>query len=167
MEHLLTALPSKLIVMAICSALFWLGGFCWIPARRFIMPTILMLLCLLISHSVWVISMLSCIALFCLGYGEKSPLRHCFGNGWGRGIWGLLAAICLSLPLFLTHHLTLPFLNLQATGNAHVFSFYSIVVFVLYLSLNFTLENALKDIPQVIGDPLIGLGFSSIILICH
>ncbi len=92
--------------------------------------------------------MLFCMGIFCLGYGESSPLRHIFGNGWGRGVWGVLAAICLSLPLFLTHHL-------------------SLWLFVLYLVLNFTLENALKNVNQKIGDPIIGLGFSFIIFLIH
>lgn len=108
------------------------------------MPIILVALFLLITHDAWEILSLSCIAIFCLGYGESSPLRHCFGNGWGRGVWGLLAAISLSLALVLTHHIAIWF-------------------FVLYLALNFTLENALKNVKQWIGDPIIGLGFASII----
>lgn len=148
MLQLLTALPSKLIVIGICSALFWLGGFSFLAARRFIMPTILCVVSLLISNSFLCLTMLSCIGIYCLGYGDKSPLRHIFGNGWGRGVWGLLAAICLSLALLLTHHIPILF-------------------FVLYLALNFTLENALKNMPQVIGDPIIGAGFSSIVILIH
>lgn len=88
------------------------------------------------------------MGIFCLGYGEKSPLRHCFGNGWGRGVWGLLAALSISTTFLLTGHLIL-------------------LLFFSYLALNFTLENALKNIPQVIGDPLIGAAFASIILLIH
>lgn len=137
----------KIIIMAICSALFWLGGFCWLPARRFIMPSILTVSCLYFSNwDWWSLSMLSCMGIFCLGYGDKSPLRHIFGDGWGRGIWGLLAAISLSIALFLTGHIW-------------------ILWMIIYLGINFTLENVLKKIPQSIGDPIIGLGFSSILLI--
>lgn len=138
----------KLLVLGVCSALFWLGGFGWLPARRFIMPSLILITCFLFCKNPWLVSQLTCMGIFCLGYGEKSPLRHCFGNGWGRGVWGLLAAICLSLPLLLTGHLVWYF-------------------FVPYLILNFILENALKDIPQPIGDPIIGAGFSCIVLLIH
>ncbi len=146
MEHLLTALPSKLIVIAICSFLFFLGGYCWLPARRFLLPSFLSLFACFLCHSFYELASLSVCGVFCLGYGEKAPLRHIFGNGWGRSVWGILAAICISLSMLLTGHL-------------HWF------LFVPYLILNFTLENALKNIPQVIGDPIIGASFASIVLL--
>lgn len=136
----------KLIVLVVAAGLFWVGGAYWHNARRFIMPVVLSGFCLLTTHILMSLTMLSTIGIFCLGYGEKSPLRHIFGNGWGRGVWGLLAAICLSIGLFLTGHIW-------------------VVWMALYLALNFILENALKDIPQVIGDPIIGLGFASIVMI--
>ncbi len=139
----------KLLVMAVCAALFWWGGYSWKPARRFIMPCALTLFAVLyLKFSLVPVSMLSCIGIFCLGYGEKSPLRHCFGNGWGRGVWGLLGGLCLSLGLFLS-------------GNLYWY------LLLPYLALNFILENALKDIPQVIGDPIIGGGFACIVLLIH
>lgn len=139
----------KLIVMAICSILFWWGGYNFHNARRFILPIVLTSFCIFLTNWDWrLLFMLSVIGAFCLGYGEKSPLRHVFGDGWGRGIWGILVAICLSLPLFLTHHLLIYF-------------------FLPYLALNFTLENALKKLPQWLGDPIIGLGFSLILLLIH
>lgn len=148
MESLLTSLPSRIFIALACAALFFVGGYVWKPARRFIMPTILTGYSLLLFFSLYDLTMLACIGVFCLGYGDKSPLRHIFGNGWGRGIWGLLAAISLSLALFLMHHLSMWF-------------------FLPYLALNFTLENALKNIPEVIGDPIIGLGLSSIVMLIH
>lgn len=138
----------KFAVMAICSALFWLGGYSWKPARRFILPTILTATALLFTHSWWCLLMLSSMATFSLGYGDNSIFRKIFGNGWGRGVYGLLSAICLSLILLLTHHIGVWF-------------------FVGYLALNFSLENALKNIPQKIGDPIIGAGFASIIFLIH
>lgn len=139
----------KIIIMSICASLFWLGGAYWHNARRFIMPFLLTVSALFFCHwEWWNISMISSIGILCLGYGDNSWLRKVFGNGWGRGIWGLLVAICLSFPLLLTHNLSIWFL-------------------VPYLALNFTLENALKNIPQFIGDPIIGLGFSCIILLIH
>lgn len=162
LSHLLTAFPSKLIFIAMCSALFWLGGFCFLAARRFVLPVILSVYSCLQTHSLWPLLMLSTMGIFCLGYGEKSPLRHCFGNGWGRGVWGLLAASCLSLPLFLTNHLGiyLGFLHAQWLVG-------SLILLLVYVALNFTLENALKNIPQVIGDSIIGASFASILLLIH
>ncbi len=138
----------RLLILLISSGLFWWGGYSWLPARRFILPTLLAISCLILTHSWWCLTMLSCMGIFCLGYGEKSQLRLLFGNGFGRGIWGLLAAICLSLALVLTHHIT-------------------VILWLAYLSLNFTLENALKNVNQKIGDPIIGAGLSSVILLIH
>lgn len=139
----------KLLIVAACSALFWWGGDSFLPARRFIMPFLLFVDMLIASHlCVWTISSLSCMGAFCLGYGEESPLRHCFGNGWGRGVWGLLAALSLSTWAVCTVHLAWYF-------------------YVPYLGLNFTLENALKNVNQKIGDPIIGAGFALIILLIH
>lgn len=139
----------KIAIVLISSGLFYLGGNGFLFCRRFILPVLLTLSCLLYSHWDWYsLTMLSCIGIFCLGYGVKSPLRHCFGNGWGRGVWGTLAGLCLGLGLCLT---------------GHVYWFF----FVPYLFLSFTLENALKDLPTWIGDPIIGAGFASIVLITH
>lgn len=148
MEHLLTALPSKIVVAGICATLFWFGGYAWHNARRFIMPALLAISLFYISHTPFAFGSLLAIASLCLGYGDKSPLRHIFGNGWGRGVWGLLSAIGFSLSLFVTGHIFLLF-------------------FLSYLILNFTLENALKNIPQWLGDPIIGLGFSCIVFLVH
>ena len=137
----------KIVVAIICSGLFWYGGHNFLPARRFIMPTILALTCFFITHSWWCLTMLSAMGCLCLGYGDKSPLRHIFGNGWGRGVWGILVALSLSLALFLC-------------------GFVPLWLWLGYLALNFTLENALKNFIPIIGDSIIGLGFSLIIFIC-
>lgn len=143
------ALHVKFIIVAICAALFWYGGYAWHNARRFIMPAILCCTMLFASRwCLWAISSLSCMGVFCLGYGDKSPLRRIFGNGLGRGVWGFLAALTLSIWAVCTGHL----------------AWY---IFLPYLALNFTLENALKDIPQVIGDPIIGASLASIVFIVH
>lgn len=137
----------KIFVMFICAVLFWWGGYSWHNARRFIMPVILTVSALLLTHfDWWTLTMLATIGVFCLGYGDKSPLRHIFGPGWGRGVWGLLAGLTLSLGLFLTGQVAVGW-------------------FVIYLGMSFTLENALKNINQKIGDPLIGIGFASILIV--
>lgn len=153
-------LALKLLVMILCAGLFWWGGDSWKPARRFIMPVVLALCCAYYAHSFWALAMLSCIGAFCLGYGEKSPLKHVFGNGWGRGVWGLISASCLSAPLFLTQHL-----GIQVGHLALASAPWTYILLALYSSLNFILENALKDINQKLGDPLIGLGFASIVFL--
>lgn len=139
----------KLIIMTVCSALFFWGGFNFNKARRYIMPLILTAsLFIFTNFNFYTFFSLVSIGFLTLGYGEKSPLRHVFGDGWGRGIWGLLVAVALSVGVFLSGHIYLYF-------------------FLPYLALNFILENALKKLPQIVGDPIIGLGFSSILLILH
>lgn len=138
----------KIFIMFICAGLFFWGGFSWHNARRFIMPLVLAIAGWFISKDAWSLTMLSTSGFFCLGYGDKSPFRHIFGNGWGRGVWGLLASIGLSLGLFLTGHIYVYWM-------------------VLYLVSNFCLENFLKNLNQKIGDPLIGLGFSCVLLLIH
>lgn len=136
----------QLLTIVICGGLFAWGGYSWHNARRFIMPLILALTCLWLTKSWWALTVLGMSPIFCLGYGIKSPLRHVFGDGWGRGVWGALAALGASLGLFLTGHI----------------AWY---LFGGYLILNFTFENALKKINQIVGDCIIGIGFGLIIFI--
>lgn len=151
----------RLPIALVGAALFWWGGFSWHNARRFILPVLLTVSSLVLSHwDWWTLTMLSSIGIFVLGYGEKSDVHHIFGDGWGRSVWGVLAAICLSLALFLTHHLAL-----QIGSLILGWKLWSCIFLGIYLALNFTLENALKKIPQSIGDPIIGFGFSCIIFL--
>lgn len=138
----------KLSIIFACGCLFSWGGFNFKQARRFIMPFLLSVFCCLFLHSLWPLLMLISIGGFSLGYGDNSVFRHIFGSGWGRSVWGLIAAICLSMPLFLTHHL-------------------SVWLLIPYLALNFTLENALKNLNQLIGDIIMGMGFASIVFLIH
>lgn len=138
----------KIIVALVVAILFFAGGNFQHNYRRFVLPCVMALSCGVIAHTWWALLMLTSIGAFCIGYGDRSAFRRTFGPGWGRSVWGLLAAICLSFPLFFSHHV-------------------AIVPFAFYLSLNFTLENALKNINQIIGDLLIGLGFSSIVFFLH
>ena len=137
-----------IILDLICSALFWWGGKKWHNARRFIMPLILAVYAALKCHCWWLIPalFLPMVGVLCLGYGDKSPLRRIFGDGWGRGVWGLLVALAASTGLFIG-------------------GFLPLYLYIPYLALNFTLENALKKLPQAIGDPIIGLGFASILFL--
>lgn len=152
----------KLLIMVLCGALMSWGGYSWKPARRFILPCLLTTSALFLTHQCWCLCMLCSILALSFGYGDNSALRHIFGPSWARSVYGLLAAICLSLPLFLTHHLGLPF-------EVHLVSVSvdALISLCIYLSLNFTLENALKNINQVTGDLIIGAGLSSIVLLVH
>lgn len=136
----------KIFIVIIAAGLFWAGGATSHNYRRFLMPALLALSCVWFAHTWWALTMLSAMGTFCIGYGDNSFLRKCFGNGWGRGVWGLVGALALSLGLFLTGHLAWYW-------------------FIPYLVINFTLENALKDIPEFIGDPIIGTFFASIVLL--
>jgi hypothetical protein len=136
----------KIATVFISAGLFFIGGWKWHNARRFIMPCVITGMSFWITHNWWALTMLASMGFLCLGYGDKSPLRHIFGDNWGRGIWGLLVAISLSIGLFLTH-------SLQWFW------------FIGYLGLNFTLEPALKKIYQFIGDPIIGAGMASIVFL--
>lgn len=139
-------LGLKLGIIVGCSFLFQWGGSGFLAARRYIMPAILAISCALFTHSWWALTMVACMGCFTLGYGDNSKFGHIFGDGWGRGVWGLLGGIALSLGLFLSGHLNW-------------------IAFASYLGVNFILEDALKDLPQPIGDKIIGAGFSYIVLL--
>jgi hypothetical protein len=144
----------KILLFLVSSALFWIGGKWNHNARRFVMPLVLSLACAwghnwwpLVKY-LWIIPAMFIPMAICLslGYGDKSPLRHIFGDGWGRGVWGILVALSASVGLLVGHFLAWWW-------------------FILYLGVNFTLENTLKNVDQDLGDPIIGLGFASIIFL--
>ena len=136
----------RIIIVLLSGLLFWIGGKWWHNARRFIMPTMLSIFMCLYLNTWLGLTTLLMIAPLCLGYGDKSPLRHIFGDGWGRGVWGLLVALGASLGLVVTGFIALPW-------------------YILYLALNFTLENVLKKLPQDIADPIIGCSFGLIVFL--
>lgn len=152
----------RLVVELACAALFWLGGFIFLSARRDIMPPLLTISCALFAECWWALTMLTSVVIYHLGYGEKSTFKHIFGDGWGRGVWGLLAGLCLSTWALVTGHLCAP-------PHPHWLSildnFPTWIWFLIYNAGNFTFENALKRIPQCIGDPIIGAWFASIVWI--
>lgn len=141
-------LVIKIAVLLISGAFFSYGGYKDHNFRRFYLPHILTLSCWWLTKDLWALTMLSVIGIYCSGYGDKSILRHIFGDGWGRGIWGLLGAITLSLWAILTGHIVW-------------------YLFAGYLLLNFTLENALKSVYQLAGDFIIGMGFGVIVFLVH
>lgn len=136
----------KILIDLFCGCLFSWGGFNNHNMRRFVMPLSLSLSCCFITHSLWPLLMLVSIGFLCMGYGDKSPLRHIFGDGWGRFVWGALVALGFSVPLCLKGFVN-PFFVLP------------------YVVLCATLENSLKNIQQVLGDLLIGIAIGSIIFL--
>ena len=138
----------QIACIVLSAVLFAWGGYSQKWLRRFVLPLILTAAMFYLSHSWYsLFSLLSVVALS-MGYGDNSIFRHVFGNGWGRGVWGLLVGLCLSLGLFLSGHIYWYFL-------------------VPYLILSFTLENALKNINQIIGDLIIGAAFAVIVFMIH
>ena len=137
----------KLITTVACGALFYWGGYDFNIARRYIMPIILAAVCAFIVHTLWIyFAMMPMIAALCLGYGENSPLERIFGMKWCRGVWGLIVALAASLGLVLG-------------GFMHIYWF------ILYLFLGFALEDSLQDLPQYIGDPIIGCVFGALVFL--
>jgi hypothetical protein len=135
----------RIVCMLIVSVLFFIGGWRWHNARRFILPAVMAATAYWLTRDLWCLTMLSAMGVFCMGYGEDAPLVHVFGKGWGRGIWGFLGALALSLGLFLTGHLAWYW-------------------FAAYLVAGFILENALKNLYQVAGDLIIGAFYGSLLL---
>ena len=136
------------ITILLCAALFAWGGYSFNKARRFIMPVVLACACWYLTGSIWSLTMLTSAGFLCMGYGEDAPLVHVFSGCWGRGVWGFLVALSLSLGLFLTGHLAWYW-------------------FACYLVIGFSFEPMFKNLPQVIGDCLIGAGFGSIVFMIH
>lgn len=136
----------KIFIMTICGVLFWWGGFNWLPARRFIIPALICATIGFLLHSIICLTSLVAIAALCLGYSDKSLLGGIFGNVIGRGLWGLLCAIGISLGLFVTGHISWFF-------------------WLPYLILNFCGEAFLNNLDQWIGDPIFGMALGSIVFI--
>lgn len=150
----------KFIIDIVSGALFWWGGKNFVSARRYILPTVLTVYAGFTSHELACLSMLISIAVFDLGYGDKSFFRHCFGDGWGRGVWGLLGGLALSIWAICTGHFGCP----SFITNAWFVSWPPLIWFVIYNASCFTLENVLKKLNQNIGDPLICIfSFGSIV----
>ena len=132
-------------VIILSGVLFAAGGYHWLICRRYFMLLVIAIGCFLITHSWWSFTVLAGIPFLCLGYGDNSPFRHIFNQGWCRSVWGLLVALILSLGLLLT-------------------GFMPWYWFTVYLVLGFTLDNALKSLYQIAGDFIVGASLGCIIL---
>lgn len=139
----------KLATIALMATLNWIGGSFWHNARRYIMPVIYAAMVSVATMVWWVgITTLPTIGLLTIGYGEKSPLRHVFGDAWARFVWMALACLGFSLGPILTGHLLWWLVFPYAIGAG-------------------TLGITLRNIPEVVGDLLFGAWFGSILIFIH
>ena len=134
----------KVFVALICAALFWWGGHNFLPARRFIVPTVLAGTTCLFLWTWWPAIMLLSMAALDEGYSGKSPLYKIFGPAIDRGMWGVIVGLCLSVVLLATHHLAWYW-------------------WLVYMVISFCAENFLQNVNDAWGDPVIGFGFASIL----
>lgn len=89
----------KLAISLSAGALDALGGYCFLPARRFIMPTVMALSTCYFIHSLWPLTMILCMGTLVLGYKD-------FGAGnFSRGCWLFVQYLLMGLGLFLSGHL--------------------------------------------------------------
>lgn len=131
----------KLLTDLTCGVLNSLGGFCWLPARRFIMPFVIGVSFFLITHIWWTLFLpLPAMGTLCLGYSKD-------GNS-GRGLWLFIQAGALSLGITLTGHI-----------------FYSWICFIPYVVLAGVLGGIYKNWPQTIGDLITGCYLGSILFL--
>ena len=133
----------KIAVSLICGALDALGGFCFLPARRFIMPFILAVTVSILLHIWWIgVLVLPVIGTLVLGYKD-------FGSGhFSRGMWLFVQYSVLGIGLFLTGHL----------------SWY---LYAPYCILGGILGGLLVSWWQPLGDFIEGLFLGSIIFLIH
>lgn len=90
----------KLLISASAGSLDALGGYCFLPARRFIMPPIISIASCYFIHSLWPLTMMLCCATLTLGYKD-------FGKGnFSRGCWLFVQYALMGLGCFLSGHLS-------------------------------------------------------------
>lgn len=136
----------KIIAILICGGLNLIGGYCWHDARRFLMPILLAGACIYFAHTFWAITMLLAIPALTIGYGDKSPLRHIFGDAWARFVWMALVALGLALGLTVTHHII-------------------IALAAAYILIAGALGITLRNWNEILGDFIFGCWFGVIALL--
>lgn len=136
-------LELKLAISVICGVLDAVGGFCFLPARRFIMPSILAVSISVLLHTWWLgILVLPVIATLCLAYKN-------FGQGnFSRGMWLFVQYTLVSVGLLLTHHLDWYFA-------------------LPYCVLGGVLGGSLVSLWQPLGDFIEGFGLGLIVFLIH
>jgi hypothetical protein len=136
----------KIIVIIIAAALYWWGGYSWHNARRFILPLLLAGASCWFSHSFWAITMIVSSPILTIGYGDKSILKHIFGDAWARFVYLSLSALFLSAWMIFALHT-------------------NILLILGYIGLCGTLGITLRKINDLIGDFLFGIALALIVFI--
>lgn len=135
-------IEMKFATIAICAALFSLGGYCFLPARRFIMPFILAIAISVVTN-IWYAGLLitPVIGTLCLGYKN-------FGIGnFSRAIWLGLQALAIGLGLAITGH-------------------FLILLYVPYIIIAAILAGIFNNrVPQIFGDLIFGGWLGIIVLL--
>ena len=131
----------KIITDLLCGVLNAIGGWEFLPARRFIMPFVLGISTSIVTQVWWTgLLILPVMGALCLGYFS--------GSNWGRAFWLFLQAVVLGLGLALTGHI--------------VWYFY--LVYVIGAGV---LGGIYKNWNQLLGDFISGIYLSSIIWLIH
>ena len=133
----------KLLISAVCGVIDSLGGFCFLPARRFILPSVLAISVSFFDHIWWLgILILPVIGTLCLAYKD-------FGSGkFSRGCWLFVQYVLVGTGLLLTGHLYWYF-------------------FVPYCILGGILGGSLVNLWQPLGDFIEGLFLGCIVFLIH
>ena len=138
---MLLLLAIKLCIASLCGALDGIGGLCWLPARRFIIPVVLCVSVSTLLHIWWIgLLVLPVIGTLVLGYKN-------FGSGkFSRGCWLFVQYVIVGLGLFLTGHLAWYF-------------------YFPYAVLGGVLGGTLISVEQFLGDFIDGLFLGCIIFL--
>jgi hypothetical protein len=133
----------KLSIALLCGVLDALGGFCFLPARRFIMPTVLCVTTSILLHIWWIgFLILPVIGTLVLGYKD-------FGSGnFSRGMWLFVQYFLVGIGLCLTRHLAWYF-------------------FAPYCVLGGILGGSLVRVWQPLGDLIEGSFLGTILFLIH
>ena len=129
----------KLLSDLCCGALDALGGYHWLYCRRYIMPSLIAIVCAIATHTWWVVFLpLPALGTLCIGYSKD-------GN-FGRALWLGLQCFALSIGLLCFQHLAWYF-------------------FAPYILGGCVLGGLYRLWPQILGDIATGSYMGIIILL--
>lgn len=126
----------KILIDLTCGILFSWGGYNFLAARRYIMPSVLAVGCCIVLHSLWGLLVTPVMGTLCLGYFS--------GHNWGRALWLFLQAVIIGIGLTISGHLAW-------------------TVFIPYIITVGILGGIYKNWQQTVGDIYAGIFLGSII----
>lgn len=137
----------KLLSIATCGGLYFIGGAFWHNARRFILPVFMAVILCILLRSLWVgFTILPCIGILCCGYGMKSPFRKTLTDAGARGMYLFLTCLTIGLAMLITGHLGWLLLFCYCVGAG-------------------ILGGVFRNLPIYFGDHLFGAWIGTIVLI--